>query len=75
MKAGKIILNISQCLAGSVQQGRYATSAAFEGIGVVSGGDMTFEAGIAKLMWVLANYVSADDIKSQLLKPMNGERD
>ena len=73
--AGKTILNISQCLAGAVQQGRYATSAAFEDIGIVSGGDMTFEAGITKLMWVLGNYSDVEEVKAKLMEPLSGERD
>ncbi len=72
---GKTILNITQCLAGAVQQGRYSTSAAFEDIGIISGGDMTFESGLTKLMWVLANHSDASTIKAKLLEPLSGERD
>ncbi len=75
VQSGKTILNISQCLAGAVQHGRYATSAAFEDLGAVSGGDMTFEAGITKLMWVLGNYSDPVEVKSKLIEPLSGERD
>ncbi|NNC83551.1 MAG: asparaginase [Flavobacteriales bacterium] len=73
--SGKTILNISQCLAGSVQHGRYATSAAFDEIGIISGGDMTLESGITKLMHVLGNYSGAEAIKEKLLESIAGERD
>lgn len=72
---GKTILNVSQCLAGAVEHGRYATSSSFESIGVISGGDMTFEAGVTKLMHVLGNYSDDAEIKEMLMKPLSGERD
>lgn len=72
---GMTILNITQCLDGAVQHGRYATSASFEELGVISGGDMSFEAGITKLMHVLARAEGdAEEIRSLLMKPLAGER-
>lgn len=50
---GKIILNISQCLSGSVSQGFYETSSKLEAMGVVSGKDMTSEAALTKMMFLL----------------------
>ena len=47
-KKGIIILNISQCEGGSVDQGKYETSSALNKIGVVSGKDMTYEAAVTK---------------------------
>lgn len=70
---GVVILNISQCLAGSVSQGLYETSSELEEIGVVSGGDMTTEAALTKLMFLLGQELSIEKIKSQLSISLRGE--
>ncbi len=53
-----IILNISQCPGGMVVQGKYETSRDLQEIGVLSGGDMTTEAAVTKLMVLLGEYGS-----------------
>ena len=53
---GMIILNISQCPGGMVVQGKYETSKVLQEIGVLSGGDMTTEAALTKLMVLLGEY-------------------
>jgi len=72
---GKTILNISQCPAGTVEHGRYATSASFESLGIISGRDLSFEAGVTKLMLVLGNYDSPAEIKRALETSVAGEMD
>lgn len=70
---GMIILNVTQCNAGKVQQGKYATSAAFKKIGVIGGADITSEAAVAKLMFVLAKVSGKNEIEKLLLNDLRGE--
>lgn len=69
---GVIVLNISQCPGGMVVQGKYETSKALGEIGVISGGDMTTEAAVTKLMVLLGEY-SIEQVKHQINKPIAGE--
>jgi L-asparaginase len=73
IKSGKIILNITQCAAGRVEQGRYQTSAALAEIGVIGGADMTTEAALTKLMSLLANSADMKSVKKQLAQNLRGE--
>lgn len=75
VKEGVIIYNVSQCSGGEVIQGRYATSKKLEEIGVVSGGDITSEAAITKLMFLLARESDQSKIRGLLQRPIRGEMD
>ena len=75
VNAGLIILNVSQCIGGEVMQGRYETSKKLNDIGVLSGGDMTTEAAVAKLMLLLGCETDTGEVKRRLSFQLNGEMD
>ena len=70
---GIVIVNITQCIAGSVEMGKYETSVGLGKIGVVSGMDMTTSSAITKLMVVLGEQDSPEKIKQQFKKNWVGE--
>jgi L-asparaginase len=70
---GVLIVNVSQCLNGSVEQGKYKTSQQLLEIGVIGAGDMTFESTLCKLMFLLEN-AKEDDITRLLATDIVGER-
>lgn len=70
---GIIFLNVSQCAGGRVLQGRYATSEQLEKIGIVGGSDLTLEAALTKLMFILGNHHDPTEIKTLLREPIAGE--
>ncbi|HEV8514522.1 MAG TPA: asparaginase [Cyclobacteriaceae bacterium] len=69
---GMIVLNISQCPGGMVVQGKYETSKVLQEIGVLSGGDMTTEAALTKLMILLGEF-GITDVKLKIGKSIVGE--
>ncbi len=70
---GLCIVNLTQCDRGFVEQGRYETSNALSKMGVIPGGDMTFEAAYTKLMHTLAYYEEQGEIAKKMVEPMAGE--
>jgi len=69
----KIIVNVSQCIEHYVKQGGYETSKFLRDIGVIECKDMTTEAVITKLMFLLGNYDNIEFIKEQITKNLRGE--
>ncbi|QNM85233.1 asparaginase [Polaribacter pectinis] len=67
------IVNVTQCAGGSVILGHYDTSVSLKEIGVISGGDITTESAIAKLMYLLSENLSNEAFKSFFETPLRGE--
>ena len=70
---GIIILNVTQCLAGAVEHGKYETSIKLQEIGVVSGRDITSEAAITKLMYLFGEGHDKETIIKLLNSSLRGE--
>ena len=63
----------TQCLLGRVNMGGYATGNSLKEAGVLSGSDMTPEAALAKLHYLLSQSLSYEEIKSKLTTSLRGE--
>jgi L-asparaginase len=70
---GIILLNLTQCLQGKVNMGGYATGNALAQAGVISGFDMTTEAALAKLHYLMSKPYNSDQIRAAMQKDLVGE--
>ncbi|MBX2921732.1 MAG: type I asparaginase [Chitinophagaceae bacterium] len=73
IQSGVIVLDRTQCDGGSVELGRYETSAYLQQIGVTSGRDLTFEAAVTKLMFLLGQNYQVAEVKKLLQTSLKGE--
>lgn len=70
---GKIIINISQCMAGKVEMNRYDTGYQLKSAGVLSGVDSTVESAVTKLMYLQARFKDQQLVRSYMMRSIRGE--
>ncbi len=73
IKAGTVIVNVTQCPAGGVEEKRYATGDALARAGVVSGLDMTCEAALTKMMHLFGAGLAASEVARSMTTSLVGE--
>ena len=67
------IVNVTQCSGGSVNMGRYETSTLLKELGIISGNDITTEAAITKLMYLLGQHIPQNEFKNVFETALRGE--
>jgi len=85
---GSVVVNLTQCFSGRVNMGGYATGNALAQAGVISGYDMTVEASLTKLHFLLSQQstnlpgsnpsplkpaLSTEDIRRLMQQDLRGE--
>lgn len=73
LQKGVHIVDVTQCVGGSVILGHYETSVQLEKIGLINGKDITTESAVAKLMYLLGEEIPAKDFKTVFETPLRGE--
>ncbi len=73
VERGVIIVNVTQCSNGSVLPSRYETGQKLASSGLIPGHDMTTEAAIAKMMYLLGSDLTPDQVKKGMVTSLRGE--
>lgn len=73
LERGILIVNVTQCLYGSVEMHRYENGRQLETMGVISGYDITTEAALAKLMILFGQGESREEVRRLMQLPLRGE--
>ncbi|MCF6348555.1 MAG: asparaginase [Flavobacteriaceae bacterium] len=73
LQKGIYIVDVTQCIGGSVILGQYLTSIQLQKIGLINGKDITTESAIAKLMYLLGENISRNEFKTFFETSLRGE--
>ena len=69
----KIIVNVTQCLAGTVNMNIYANGKALERAGVIDGYDSTTESALAKLFYLMGKSQDNAWVRAMMGRNLKGE--
>ncbi len=70
---GIVIVDVTQCSAGSVEMHRYGTGHKLLEAGVISGYDSTTESAVTKLMFLFGHDMTPDQVKEHMSCSLIGE--
>ncbi len=70
---GIVIVNVTQCSAGTVEMERYGTGYHLLQSGIVCGYDSTTESAVTKLMFLLGHGYSPDEVRDRMSRSIAGE--
>lgn len=73
VEKGILVLNVTQCIAGGVDMDKYENGLVLKKIGVISGSDITFEAAVAKLMFLIGRGFSGEELRLKASICISGE--
>lgn len=73
IEQGVPVVNVTQCSGGSVTMGLYETSVGLKNIGVISGKDITTEAALAKMRYLLGKEILGHEFKTMFETSLRGE--
>ena len=73
VEQGKVLVNVTQCLTGSVNMDIYANGKRLQDAGVINGYDGTTESTLAKLFYLLGKSSDNEWVKDMLQRNLKGE--